>query len=283
MTPDSSGATDVPAPKKLLLWPNGAPGVFGSDPADTPTVTLFQPSPRQATGATIILCPGGAYAQHTAAECEPVAQWLNKLGITAILVRYRLGPRHLHPAPLQDVARAVKMTRALAGPWKIDPNRVGILGFSAGGHLASTLCTHFTEGDKSAEDPVDRLSSRPDLSLLIYPLITLRDPHTHVPSRNHLLGENPVPEQLDHLSSDQHVSRRTPPAFLFHTLDNMQISAENAMLYFKALRVQAIPAELHLYESGPHGAGLAPADQRVNTWPTLASRWLASHGFGNGA
>jgi acetyl esterase/lipase len=208
-----------------------------------------------------------------------VAQWLAKIGITALLLRYRLGSRHPHPAPLQDAARAVKTARALAAPWKLDPNRIGIMGFSAGGHLASTLCTHFTEGDKSATDPVDRLSSRPDLAVLIYPVITLRDPHTNAPSRKHLLGDSPTEEQVDHLSNELHVSRRTPPAFLFHTLDDELVSVENSMMYFAALRAHSVPAELHVYEKGVHGVGLAERDAHLGTWPTLAARWLALHGF----
>lgn len=278
---ETGGAPALP-PKRLVLWPDGAPGAVGTEPADVPTLTVFPPPPKTATGAAIVICPGGGYSQHSTFECEPVAAWLNRLGITACLLRYRIGPRYQHPAPLQDVARAMKMTRALAGQWRVDPGRIGIIGFSAGGHLASTVCTRFTDGDRSAADVLDRFSSRPDVAILVYPVITMLDPNSNVHSRKYLLGDNPPAELLEYLSNDRHVTRRTPPTFLFHTMDDAAVSVENSLQYVVACRRNGVPVETHLYEKGVHGVGFAEQDPALNTWPLLASRWLAARGFGNG-
>src|ERR671939_697415 len=186
----------------IILWPAGAPGAVGHEPADIPTLTPYFPSKEKATGAAIIVCPGGGYSHLADHEGGPVAEWLNTLGITAFVLKYRIGPRYHHPAPLQDAARAIRTVRARAAEWAIDPERIAILGFSAGGHLASTAGTHFEAGKPDSPDPVERVSSRPDLMILIYPVITMRE-LTHGGSRKQLLGENPAPELVALLSNEE--------------------------------------------------------------------------------
>ncbi len=182
------GAPEAP----IVLWPGGAPGALGNEPGDIPTLTPYLPAKEKATGAAIIVCPGGGYQHLADHEGRPVAEWLNSIGITAFVLRYRLGPRYHHPAPLQDAARAIRTVRARAAEWKVDPERLGILGFSAGGHLASTIGTHFALGKDDAPDPIERVSSRPNLMILIYPVITMKQ-QTHAGSKNNLLGRDPAP------------------------------------------------------------------------------------------
>jgi acetyl esterase/lipase len=227
------------------------------------------------TGATIVVCPGGGYTHLAPHEGAPVAIWLNTLGIHAWVLRYRLGPAHRHPAMLDDVTRALRVARSRAP----DSNRVGVLGFSAGGHLAASACTLFTEGDPDASDPIDRLSSRPDLGILLYPVITLTSPFAHAGSRKNLLGENPPSELVEQLSLDRRVTPRTPPAFLFHTADDPGVPVENSLLYASALRACGVPFELHCFEHGRHGVGLATDDPILGAWPGLCAHWLKARGF----
>jgi len=232
----------------------------------------------KATGAAIIVCPGGGYGHLADHEGAPVAQWLNSIGITAFVLKYRLGPRYHHPAPLQDAARAIRTIRARASEWKIDPDRVGILGFSAGGHLASTLATHFEPGPANARDPIERLSSRPTLAILIYPVITMRD-KTHAGSKKNLLGDNPSAELVTLLSNEEQVTRDTPPAFLVHTTTDTAVPFENSLMFVAALRKAGVAVEFHLYERGPHGFGLGRDDPILSTWPARCADWLRVHGF----
>jgi acetyl esterase/lipase len=178
----------------INLWPDGVPAAVGKEPADIPTLTAFLAPKDKATGAAVIVCPGGGYSHLADHEGRPVAEWLNTLGISAFVLKYRVGPRYHHPQPLQDAARAIRTVRARASEWQLDPNRIGILGFSAGGHLAATIGTHFDAGKADAADPVERVSSRPDLMILTYPVITMRE-FTHAGSKRMLLGEN-APEDL---------------------------------------------------------------------------------------
>src|SRR5215204_3335435 len=179
-------------PEAIKLWPAGAPGALGSDPDDTPTLTAFIPK-EKANGSVVIVCPGGGYTHLANHEGQPVAEWLNSFGITAFVLKYRIGPKYHHPAPLQDAARAVRLVRSRAVEWKLDPKRIGVLGFSAGGHVASTIGTHFDQGQPGATDAVERMSSRPDLLVLIYPVITMGE-FTHGGSRKQLLGNEPTTE-----------------------------------------------------------------------------------------
>src|SRR5438445_2845297 len=192
------------AAEPIILWPSGAPGAVGKEPNDIPTLTPYFAPKEKATGAAVIICPGGGYTHLADHEGRPVAEWLNTLGITAFVLKYRLGPRNHHPAPLQDAARAIRTVRARATEWNIDPKRIGILGFSAGGHVASTIGTHFDSGKPDASDPIERVSSRPDLMILIYPVITMRE-FTHAGSRRMLLGDNPSSDLVALLSNEEQV------------------------------------------------------------------------------
>lgn len=275
-----SGALSVRASPEppIVLWPAGAPGAVGKAPADIPTLTPYLAPKDKATGAAIIVCPGGGYGHLADHEGGPVAEWLNSVGVTAFVLKYRLGPTYHHPAPLQDAARAIRTVRARAKEWGLDPQRVGILGFSAGGHLAATAGTHFDAGAPDASDAIERVSSRPDLMILIYPVITMRDA-THGGSRKNLLGEQPSPELVKLLSNEEQVTKETPPAFLVHTMTDATVPVENSMMFAAALRKAGVPFEFHLYERGPHGFGLGTKDPILGSWPGRCADWLRVHGF----
>ena len=273
--------TAAGTPESILLWPNGAPGALGKDPSDVPTLTVYPAptSPGSGPVAAVVVCPGGGYGGLAGHEGEPIARWLNTLGITGVVVKYRLGPRYHNPVMLQDSQRALRTVRAKAAEWNIDPRHVGVLGFSAGGHLAATASTQFDAGDPNAPDAIDRLSSRPDVSVLVYPVITMTDPHTHAGSRRNLLGDKPTAEQVDAMSAEKRVTKDTPPAFIFHTADDQAVPVENALLYAAALRKNGIPFELHVYEHGRHGVGLAQDDPVLGTWPARCADWFKGKGF----
>ncbi|HJQ35083.1 MAG TPA: alpha/beta hydrolase [Pyrinomonadaceae bacterium] len=273
------------AAEPIVLWPQGAPGALGKEAEDVPTLTPYLAPKEKATGAAIVVCPGGGYG-HLSLEYEgrEVAEWLNTVGVTAFVLKYRLGPRYHHPAMLQDAQRAIRTVRARASEWGLDPARVGILGFSAGGHLASTAGTHFDAGKSDASDPIERVSSRPDVMILIYPVITMRE-KTHAGSKKNLLGDNPSPELVALLSNEEQVTKESPPAFLVHTMTDTAVPVENTLMFVSALRRAGVPFELHLYERGPHGFGLGtardgkPADPVLSTWPAHCADWLRLHGF----
>jgi acetyl esterase/lipase len=261
-----------------LLWPDGAPGAAGSEPADRPKITVYRAP--AATGAAVVVCPGGGYAVVAADhEGKQVAEWLNSLGVSAFVLQYRLGTTYRHPAPLQDAQRAIRMVRARASEWSIDPGRIGILGFSAGGHLASSAATHFDEGDSGAEDPIARASSRPDFAVLCYPVISLSTQATHSGSRRNLLGEEPDPDLVWKLSSELQVTPRTPPTFLFHTDDDPAVPVENSLLFFQAMKRAGVPGEVHVFAHGRHGVGLAPDDPVLSQWPGLCAQWMKGLGL----
>ena len=267
-------AADEVKPSVILLWPNGAPGAAGNEEKDKPTLTVFPPPAGKANGVAVVVCPGGGYgALAVDHEGKQVAEWLNSLGVTAFMLKYRLAPRYHHPAPLQDAQRAIRTVRARAKEWNIDPKRIGIWGFSAGGHLASTVATHFDNGHP-AEDPIEEASCRPDFAILAYPVITMEKPYTHMGSRQNLLGQNPDPALVENLSNDKQVTSETPPTFLFHTDADSGVLPENSVLFYLALRKAKVPAELHIYEKGPHGVGLAPADPVLSTWKDRLAAWM---------
>src|SRR5581483_1143028 len=268
-------------PQPMPLWPNGAPGAKGTAPEDTPTISLYRPPADKATGAAIVVCPGGGYGRLADHEGHAVAVWLNNLGVTAAVLKYRLGPKYNHPAMLSDAARAIRTLRARAAEWKLDPQRIGIMGFSAGGHLASTAATHFDDGNAQAEDPIERVSSRPDLAILCYPVITFTEPYLHRGSRDNLLGKNPDPALIELLSNEKQVTARTPPTFLFHTADDSGVPVENSLMFAEACRRNKVPVELHVYETGRHGVGLAQDNPVLKTWPEMLANWLRARGFLN--
>ncbi|MEW4567911.1 alpha/beta hydrolase [Tautonia sp. JC769] len=275
-------------PSEQLLWPDGAPGALGSEPSDQPSIIVYRADPSVATGAAIVICPGGGYgALAIDHEGHQVAQWLNSVGVTGVILKYRLGPRYQHPIPLTDAQRAIRTVRANAEDWGVDPDRVGVLGFSAGGHLASTVGTHFDLGNPEAEDPIDRQSSRPDLMILGYPVIALATDYAHGGSRRNLLGENPPTDLLDSLSNERRVTPETPPTFLVHTNEDEPVPAENSLLFVMALRKAGVPVEFHLFEAGRHGLGLGGGlhdrgigpDPAFAAWPGLCETWLKRQGF----
>jgi len=287
----SCQAADLPATGTTIsLWPGGAPGSLGDDPAlDVPTLTLFFASPEKATGAAVVICPGGGYgALAVDHEGKQVAEWLNQSGIAAFILKYRLGPRYHHPVMLQDAGRAIRTVRARAGEWHLDPDRVAILGFSAGGHLASTAGTHFDAGQPEHEDPIERVSSRPSRMILVYPVISLNTPYLHMGSRRNLLGESPPDELVGSLSNETQVTPLTPPTFLVHTNEDTSVPPENSILFALGLRKAKVPLELHIFEKGRHGLGLGgglptfkPSDkpEGFKAWPALCETWLRGQGF----
>lgn len=244
----------------ILLWPNGAPGAVGTEDADKPSLTVYVPA--SPTGKAVIVCPGGGYGRLALDhEGKQIAEWLNAQGIAAFVLKYRLGPRYRHPAPLDDAKQALRWVRAHAADYGVDPRRVGVWGFSAGGHLAATLATHFDEG------------TRPDFAILAYPVISLTE-YVHKGSRDNLLGANPDPKLVESLSNEKQVTAQTPPTFLFHTSEDSGVPAENSVLFYLALRRAGVPAELHVYEKGRHGVGLAPTDPVLTTWKERLADWL---------
>src|SRR5579862_1802597 len=211
-------AQPAEGPKVELLWPKGAPGAVGTDAADKPSLTIYLPPTDKATGTAVIVCPGGGYgALAVGHEGTDVADYLNKLGVAAFVLKYRIAPRYKHPAPMQDAQRAIRFVRTNAKEYGIKPERVGIMGFSAGGHLASTAATHFDDGDPKSDDPIEKVGCRPDFAILCYPVITLEGPFAHVGSRNNLLGKDPDPKLVESLCNEKQVTDKTPPTFLFHT------------------------------------------------------------------
>jgi acetyl esterase/lipase len=285
----AQGEEPAASDETMTLWPGGAPAAKGTDPdKDVPTLTVWRPRPELATDSAVVVCPGGGYGMLAMDhEGKQIARWLNSLGITACVLKYRLGPRYHHPAMLQDVGRAIRTVRASAEKWKLDSHKIAVLGFSAGGHLASTAGTHFDPGKPDAEDPVERVSSRPDRMILVYPVIALATPYGHTGSLRNLLGENPSGELVESLSNERQVTKETPPTFLAHTNADKGVPAENALLFALALRKQGVPVELHLFERGPHGLGLGdgvaafriPAEPSFKAWPKLCETWLKNQGF----
>jgi len=265
----------------VLLWPSGAPGALGDKDDDKPTLTAFLPDPDKATGAAIVICPGGGYGGLAPHEGKGYAEWLNENGIAGLVLKYRLGSKgYRHPAMLNDAARAVRLARSKAEEWHLDPKRVGIMGSSAGGHLASTLLTHFDAGKADDADPIERFSSRPDIGILCYPVITM-GPNTHGGSKKNLLGENPPQELVDLLSNEKHVTKDTPPTFLFHTWEDGSVKVENSIAFAEALRDAGVPFDLHIYQKGGHGMGLGGgrAGGPHHPWVADCLYWLKVQGF----
>jgi acetyl esterase/lipase len=267
-------------PDPILLWPDGAPGAVGTEAADRPEIRIYPADESNSNGACVVVCPGGGYgALAMDHEGHQIARWYNTIGVSAVVLKYRLGRRYRHPAPLQDVQRAVRYTRAHADELKIDPDRVGVMGFSAGGHLASTISTHFDAGHPDSSDPVERESCRPDFAVLAYPVISFTADFAHRGSARNLLGDDPDPELLKSLSNETQVTAETPPTFLFHTGEDKGVPVQNSLAYYQALVEHDVPAELHVYQKGPHGVGLGVGDPVLYTWKERLADWLQTNGF----
>jgi acetyl esterase/lipase len=263
-------------PKVELLWLQGAPGAKGEQPADKPTLTIFLPEQAKAVGTAVVICPGGGYGGlATDHEGRQIAQWFNQFGVAGIVLEYRhRGRGYGHPAPLQDAQRAIRTVRARAAEWKIAPDRIGIMGFSAGGHLASTAGTHFDKGDPNSADPIERVGCRPDFLVLCYPVIAFNEPYTHRGSQENLLGKNADPALVRSLSNEKQVTAETPPTFLFHTDADSGVPSENSVQFYLALRRAHVPAEMHIYRAGQHGLGLAAGVPGTSTWPDRLKDWM---------
>jgi acetyl esterase/lipase len=258
------------AQKVEPLWPDGAPGAVGSEDRDKPSLTFRPADAAKANGTAVIVCPGGGYGNLAMDhEGKQIADWLNNLGISAFILKYRLGPRYRHPAPLMDAQQAIRMVRTRAKELRVDPARIGIWGFSAGGHLAATAGTHF-DGD----------GTRPDFMILAYPVITfVEQSYVHMGSRRNLLGEPFEPALAELLSNETKVTSRTPPTFLFHTDEDASVPPENSVLFYLALRKAKVPAEMHIYQNGKHGVGLAPTDPVLSSWAGRLRDWLQVRGL----
>jgi acetyl esterase/lipase len=266
------------ARETISLWPGQAPGALGTQPQDIPTLTpyLVEGSNRPA----IVVCPGGGYGGLAPHEGHDYALWLNQQGISAFVLKYRLGPAgYRHPIMLGDAQRAIRLVRHRAAEWRVDTAKVGIMGSSAGGHLASTALTHFDAGKADASDPVDHQSSRPDFGILCYAVITMGD-HTHQGSRKNLLGDNPDPALIELLSNEKHVTMDTPPCFLWHTWEDKGVKIENSLQFAAALAKADVPFDFHVYEKGRHGIGLndKPPFANAHPWSRDLVFWLKTRG-----
>ncbi|HEY2572635.1 MAG TPA: alpha/beta hydrolase [Verrucomicrobiaceae bacterium] len=265
----------------IPLWPHGAPGAKGDKPEDTPRVEVY-PATDHPCGGGMVVCPGGGYgglaADH---EGRQVAQFYNSLGVTAFVLYYRLGSKgYHHPIEVNDAKRALRWVRSHAEEYALDPQRIGITGFSAGGHLASSAATLFDDGDASADDLIDRVSSRPNVCVLGYPVITMMNDFTHKGSRANLLGPDKDNDELAaKLSSQNNVTARTPTTFIFQTDEDTTVPAENAVGFYLALRKNKVPAEMHIYQRGPHGVGLMHGDPVLGSWRFHLADWLRGNGF----
>jgi acetyl esterase/lipase len=277
------GLTVAADPTPERLWPGTAPASVGDPAANEPTLTAYLPPKDKAVGTAVVVCPGGGYGflavDH---EGKQVADWLNARGVAAFVLRYRIAtpkrPRPLHPAPMLDVQRAIRMVRANAKKYDLKPDRIGVWGFSAGGHLASTAATHFDNGHP-AEDIIEESSCRPDFAILAYPVISLDAAVTHGGSRSNLLGPDLDVKLIELMSNDKQVTKYTPPTFLFHTDDDKAVPVMNSVLFFAALKKNGVPAEMHIYEHGRHGVGLALNDPVLSSWPRRLDDWLRGRGL----
>lgn len=281
---DSSGSSFAAvAPTAVLrLWEGDAPGALGDGEHDVPTLTVFLPRPERRTGAAVVVFPGGGYGGLAGHEGQGYAEWLCGYGVTAFVLRYRLGSKgYRHPAMWNDASRAVRVVRARAEEFGVDVGRVGVMGSSAGGHLASTILTHWDRGAADAEDAVERQSSRPDFGILCYPVISMREPLAHRGSRRNLLGDEPAPELIDLLSNQEQIGAETPPTFVWHTADDAVVKVGNAYAFADGLARAGVPHELHVYPAGRHGLGLgarSPAGRapgELLDWTSRCVVWLA--------
>jgi acetyl esterase/lipase len=260
------------------LWTDGAPGTKGTTDKDVPQITPW--IPKNANGAAIVVAPGGGYG-HLAMDHEgkQIAEWCNVNGIAAFVLRYRHAPEYNHPYPHMDAQRAVRTVRARAAEWGVNPDKIGMIGFSAGGHLTATTVTQFDAGNAKASDPIERVSSKLNFGILGYPVITMTDPYTHKGSRKNLLGKAPSAEMITKMSAENNVTADTPPCFFFHTTEDKAVPVQNAIKLYLALVENGVSTELHAYDKGRHGLGLAKDHPGMAAWPGQCITWLKGRGM----
>lgn len=277
--PSIAQTENKPDGNTILLWPQGAPGALGTADTDKPTLTIYLPKTNP-TQTGVLVFPGGGY-QHLSMDKEgsAIAEWLNARGIAAFVLKYRLGPQYRNPVEIGDAKRAIRYVRAHVEEFGIQSNRIGVWGFSAGGHLAATLGTHFDAGDANAAELIDRETSRPDFLVLAYPVITMKEGVTHEGSRRMLLGDSPSEALVEDMSNELHVTKDTPPTFLFATTNDSTVPVMNSVMFYSALVKAGVPAEIHLFEKGPHGTGLAQSFPELRIWPELLEHWLQLNGW----
>jgi acetyl esterase/lipase len=263
----------------MLLWPNGAPGAVGDADDDMPTITAYIPASNP-TKTAVVIAPGGGY-QHLSMvkEGSDVAAWLNERGVAAFVLKYRLGPKYHSPVEIGDAQRAIRTVRANAAQYGVAADHIGMWGFSAGGHLTATAGTQFDMGSVSSLDPIEGKSSRPDFLILAYPVITMLDPYVHKGSRLYLLGDSPTQAQMDAMSPELHVTAQTPPTFLFTTTDDKTVPVMNSVMFYSALVKAGVPAEMHIFQHGGHGSGLAPANPDLRPWTEMLIKWMRERGY----
>jgi acetyl esterase/lipase len=268
-------------PRTFRLWEGNAPGATGSEDKDVPSVIVYLPEGQAKPTAAIVICPGGGYGNLAMDhEGHQIAKWANDMGIAGVILSYRHRKRgYGHPAPMLDAQRALRLTRSHSKDWNIDPERVGVLGFSAGGHLTTTVLTHFDDGQSDATDPVDRLSCRPDFGIVCYAVIAFGEDFTHRGSQKNLLGEEADVDLIRSLSNEKQVTDRTPPCFVWHTAEDKSVPAENSLRFYSALVQHGVPAELHIFPEGRHGIGLGKEIAGANQWPNLCEKWLQRLGL----
>jgi acetyl esterase/lipase len=278
MIATSLQALAAPLPP-IPLYPNGASDAKGTTDKDTPTLTAYLPEKSATPTTAILICPGGGYGALAVHEGEGYATWLAGHGIAGVVLKYRLGSAgYRHPSMLNDAARGMRLLRSMAKEWNIDPNRCGVMGSSAGGHLASTLLTHYATAKDTEKPSVESLSCRPDFGILCYAVITMGE-FTHAGSKRNLLGENPPATLVELLSNEKQVTKDTPPCFLWHTWEDSGVKVENSLQFAAALRKAGVPFDLHVYQKGPHGIGLSigkhgAAPGEVHPWAKDLLVWL---------
>lgn len=279
------GAQFLAAADPIRLWAGAAPGALGEADHDIPTITPYLPAADKASGTSIIVCPGGGYGGLAPHEGEGYAKWLADNGVSAFVLKYRLGSKgYRHPVMLGDVSRAIRLVRSRAAEWKLDPQRVGVMGSSAGGHLASTAVTHFDAGKADAADSVDRQSSRPDFGVLCYAVISMEDGVTHGGSKANLLGKDPDPKLVELLSNEKQVTKNTPPCFVWSTQEDKAVPVTNSLRFVAALQQNGVVYDFHVYQKGPHGIGLSEgkngaAAGEIHPWAKDLLFWMRQNGW----
>ena len=270
---------------EIDLWPDGAPennGLSKNERGDDYSIAklyVYRPEKQENKRAAVVICPGGGYANLSMnSEGHDYARWLSENGMTAVVLKYRL-PNKNHIIPLKDAQRALRLVRYKAQEWDIDPARIGISGFSAGGHLASTAATHFDAGNASAVDPLDRLSCRPDFAILFYPVITMKEEFTHHGSRRNLIGDGYNAELVMLYSNEEQVTAQTPPTFLITSDNDKSVVPRNSIEFYSALKRNNVPAVLYVISDGGHGWGTNPERSQFPEWSVPLKTWLTKTVF----